>query len=616
MTNSKPADPRFADAFPAASEAQWRGLVEKVLKGAPFERLIGKSADGIEIAPLYQGQPTAGSRALKASSGPWRVLTRIDHPDALTANAAALTDLENGATGLQLVLADAPSAHGFGLRDGSAETLADALEGVFLDAGVRLELDAGARAIDAATALARVVEARKFEPALTDIGFGLDPLGAAAFSGNIEPDWPRSAALAKDLAGRGFSGQVFAADGRIVHAAGGTEAQELAFTIASGVAGLRALESAGVDLDAARKMIGFRLAADADEFLTLAKFRALRRLWARIEESCGLASSPVHLHAETAWRMTSRRDPWVNMLRATVATFSAGLGGADSICVTPFTQALGLPDDFARRTARNTQLVLIEESNLGKVADPAAGAGGFEALTEDLCDRAWGGFQAIEKAGGLQVALASGSFQTSVLEARAARARKIASRREALTGVSEFPNVHEASVAVLDAIPASTPAPASTASPRLSPCRDAEPFEALRDRADALKAAGNRPSIFLANLGPISAFSARAGFAKNFFEAGGIEALSNDGFESPAKAAEAFAESGAPLVCICSSDQVYAELAVEAARALAAGGAKRIYLAGRPGELEAALRAAGVAEFIFVGVDVLSVLQNAFNFVA
>ena len=176
--------------------------------------------------------------------------------------------------------------------------------------------------------------------------------------------------------------------------------QELAYVLAVAVAYLRALESGGVALDQARRMIFFRLSADADQFLTIAKFRALRKLWARVEEACGLAPVPAFVSAETAWRMMTRRDPHVNMLRTTIAAFSAGIGGADAVTVLPFTAALGLPDRFARRIARNSQLLLLEESNLAKVSDPAAGSGGFEALTEQLCTAAWALFQEIERAGG------------------------------------------------------------------------------------------------------------------------------------------------------------------------------------------------------------------------
>ena len=305
----------------------------------------------------------------------------------------------------------------------------------------------------------------------------------------------------------------------------------------AGVAYLRAIEAAGVSLEDAQGMVYARLSADADQFLTLAKFRALRLLWARIEQACGLTPKPLFVAADTAWRMLTQRDPYVNMLRATMAVFSAGLGGANAITVLPHTLALGLPDPFARRAARNTQLVLLEESNLAKVSDPAAGSGGIETLTKQLCEAAWSLFQEIEKAGGLFAALEQNLIQRKVAATRAVREANIAKRRDVLTGASEFPNLHEAEIAVLDAKPIAL-APYGEAKFKfdaMPPMRLAAPFEALRDKSDArLKSAGARPKIFLANLGTAADFTARASFAKSFFETGGIEAIDTPGFADPA----------------------------------------------------------------------------------
>jgi methylmalonyl-CoA mutase len=418
------------------------------------------------------------------------------------------------------------------------------------------------------------------------------------------------------LMARGFKGPFVLADGRPVHDAGGSEVQELAFALAVGVAYLRALEAGGIVLEQARTALSFRLSADADQFLTMAKFRALRLLWARVEQSCGLAPKPIFVAAETAWRMLTRRDPYVNMLRATIATFSAGLGGADAITVLPHTLALGLPDPFARRAARNTQLVLLEESNLAKVSDPAAGSGGIETLTRELCEAAWSLFQEIEKAGGVFSALEQNLIQRKVAATRALREANIARRKDVLTGATEFPNLHEAHVAVLDAKPA---APASYGEANikfdaLPPMRLAAPFERLRDRSDQiLKSSGARPRVFLANLGTAAKFTARATFAKSFFETGGIEAVDTEGLTDPAALAAAFKASGAKLACLCSSDKIYAAQAVAAAKALQASGARHIYLAGRPGELETTLRAAGITGFIFAGSDALAALQEAYR---
>ncbi len=632
--------PLAADFAPATVD-DWRKLVDGVLKGAPFETLVAKTYDGLAIEPIYTRAKGARAIVGRAAARSWQVMQRIDHPDAAQANAQALHDLDNGATGLTLVFVDAIGARGFGLAP-TAEAVAKALDGVFLDAGISIELEMGPQSRAIALCIADDIRTRGVDPAACDIRFGLDPLGACAASGSSPSPWsdiaPAIAETAKKLAAMGFRGPFLVADGRIIHDAGGSEAQELAFVLASWVAYLRALESAGIDLDDAHDMIHARLAADADQFLTLVKFRALRLLWTRVEQACGLAPKPLFITGETAWRMLTRYDPYVNMLRATIAAFSAGLGGADSVCVLPHTLALGLPDAFARRIARNTQLILIEESNLAKVADPAAGSGGIETLTRQLCEAAWTKFQDIEKAGGAFAALTQNLIQRNVGATRAAREANIAKRRDVLTGASEFPNLHEKPAAVLDAIPRA-PEPCGDAKitfDALAPMRLAAPFEQLRDRSDdRLQATGARPTIFLATLGTAADFTARATFARSFFETGGIEAvyfapelppnapphpnpLPNGEREKSAAATQtaitaAFEASGAQLVCLCSSDQVYADHAAAAAQALHASGARHIYLAGRPGKLEAALRSAGVQDFIFAGVDALAVLNDAWR---
>jgi methylmalonyl-CoA mutase len=474
----------------------------------------------------------------------------------------------------------------------------------------------------AAIHLAEYVQRKGINPAACDIRFGLDPIGACAVWGSSPYTWreiaPAVTGAIKGLAAMRFKGPFAVADGRVIHDAGGSEAQELAFVLASAVAYLRAIEEAGVGLEEARNMVYARLTADADQFLTMAKFRALRLLWARVEQACGLEPKPLFIAADTAWRMLTQRDPYVNMLRATMATFSAGLGGANSINVLPHTLAMGLPDPFARRVARNTQLVLLEESNLAKVSDPAAGSGGIEALTGELCEAAWQLFQETDEAGGVFAALEQNLIQRKVAATRSVREANIARRRHVLTGASEFPNLQEAQVAVLDARPIAL-APYGEAKFKfdaLPPMRLAVPFERLRDRSDQiLKARGTRPKVFLANLGTAADFTARATFAKSFFETGGIEAVETEGFSDPAALAKAFKASGAALACLSSQDKVYAEKAAAAAKALQAAGAKHIYLAGRAGEQEATLRAAGVNDFIFAGGDALATLQEAYSLV-
>jgi methylmalonyl-CoA mutase len=603
----------LAAEFPAATQAEWRRLVETALKGADFDkRLMSRTYDGLAIAPLYPRAKNAAPAGRAAA--PWQVVTRIDHPDPAAANTQALHDLENGVTGLTLVFAGSLNANGYGL-DASPQTIARVLDGIQLDAGITIDLDISRPTRTAARVFAAHVKERGVDPAAIDLRAGINPVGGFAATGTSQMSWSELskifAGMVGGLAAEGFRGPFAVADGRIVHSAGGSEAQELAFSLAVAVDCLRALEAAGVPLETARAMIYFRLAADDDQFLTLAKFRAIRKLWARVEEACGLAAKPATVAAETAWRMMTRRDPYVNMLRATVAVTAAGLGGADSISVLPYTAAIGLPDAFARRIALNMQLVLLEESNLARVSDPAAGACAIEALTQQLCATAWSQFQRIEAAGGTWAALLSGHIQREVAAVRAKREKAVARRKDAITGVSDFPFLAEKPVQVLGVAAVKMPqeqAAALTIEP-LPRIRLAQSFEDLRDKSDAmLVEKGARPKVFLASLGKPSDSTARVTFARNFYEAGGIEALVNDSFASIDAMVAAFKASGATIACLCSSDAIYAAEAAGAAAALTKAGAI-VHLAGRGGEHEAQWRAAGVKTFIYAGSDVLATLR-------
>lgn len=602
----------LAAEFPAATREQWLARVEGVLKGASFDRTLTASTyDDLRIEPLY---PKAGSRppATRPRAGPWRVSQRVDHPDPAIANALALADLEGGADALTLVGKEASSARGFGVD--LLSDLEPVLSGIIPDL-VHLRLDAGNQGWEAAERLTSLLTRHGHALASLSLDLDIDPIGLLARTGEPPGPWAtitnRCAETFGDLTARGFTGRAFLADGRPYHEAGASEAQELAAVLSTALAFWRGLEAGGHALDAGRDALSFLLVADADEFLTIAKFRALRRLWARIEAACGLAPKPIHLHAETAWRMTTRRDPWVNLLRTTLAAFAAGIGGADGVTVLPFTAALGLPDAFARRMARNMQLILIKEAHLGHVADPAAGSGGIEALTDALCEKAWSLFQEIEREGGIVESLRKGGLQARIATVRTRRAEATATRKDPITGTSAFANLSEGDVSVLLPFPAPSRESDETAL-ALPSLRLAEPFERLRDRSDAhLEQTGQRPRIFLANLGPAPAFTARAAFAQNLFEAGGIEAVVNDGFASVEDLAKAYRASGSALACLCSSDEVYETEAVPAAEALREAGADRVYLAGRPGDREAELRQAGVTDFIAAGVNSLALLEEA-----
>jgi methylmalonyl-CoA mutase len=367
-----------------------------------------------------------------------------------------------------------------------------------------------------------------------------------------------------------------------VHAGGGSEAQELALLIASGIAHLRAGEALGLSAAAVNSTLLFTLAAGPDVVVEIAKQRAARRLWARVMDACGVAA-PMRLQAVTSGRMQTKRDPWTNILRATCACFGAAAGGADVITVLPYS---------------NTQLILQEESHLGRVTDPAGGAWAMEALAEDLAQAAWPLVQEIERAGGLPAALGQGLVQAWVAQTRAARVRDIAKRKTQLIGINIFANLDE----VLPATPAiaATSTPATPLPGAIPPMRLAQDFEALRDRADSLS-----PKIFLATLGALAKFSARAGFARNAFEAGGIKALGTDvAHADQAALITAFKASGAQLVCLCGDDATYEAQAAEAAAALKAAGATQIWLAGK-------FQAPAIDRNLFAGADILAELTHA-----
>jgi methylmalonyl-CoA mutase len=391
----------------------------------------------------------------------------------------------------------------------------------------------------------------------------------------------------------------------VIHNAGGSEAQELAFALASAVAYLRALEQSGMALQAAYEAIYFRLTADAEQFLTTAKFRAMRKLWTRVATAAGLSPNPAMVMAETAWRTLTRRDASANILRSTIAVAAAGLGGADAITVLPHTATLGLPDPFARRVARNLQLVLLEESNLARVADPAAGSGAFEALTEQLCLSAWTQFQDIERAGGAWASLEREFIQRNVAEVQAARQQALARGREILTGTNAYPDIAEVPPAVLDVAPhgATNEQAATITAPPLPRLRLAEPFEALRDQSDRILAAsGSRPKVFLATLGTPAEFTARANFAGNFFETGGIEAVSG--------AVSEYRADRAVIACLCASVKVSEQELAAAAATLKHNGARHIYFAARSAARQ---DTAGAQTFIDESSDALATLRAAYD---
>jgi len=437
---------------------------------------------------------------------------------------------------------------------------------------------------------------------------GADPIGAIARHGLLELHLDRAVAEAAS----GADG--FRASTEAWHDAGATAPQELALAMATGLAYLRAMERAGLAVEEAAVRIAFELQVGVDVFVEIAKLRAARRLWCRILEASGVSSPSMSLEVRTAWRNLTARDPWTNLLRGTVGAFAARAGGASSLTVRPFDEALGEPDALGERMARNTTLVLDEESHLDRVADPAGGSFFLERLTEDLAEAAWSELQELERQGGIVAALRSGFVQDRLEEAAAKRREEVATRRLPITGVSEFPNLGELPLERRPRAKEAMPAPGGESIRPLRFERIAEGFERLRDRSDAhLALTGSRPRVFLASFGTPSQHLARSTFVDNLFAAGGVEAVTTDGYPDAGSAARALTESGAKLAVICAADASWDDVVPPAAKALRDAGATRILLAGRPGEKEDALRAHGVDGFVHLGMNALDLLDSTLS---
>jgi methylmalonyl-CoA mutase len=422
--------PDIASLFPPADEAAWRARVEGVLKGADFDRkLVNRTSDGIAVQPLHPARTGASPVAVRRGAQRWATVACVDHPQPDAAAAQALADLEGGADMLSLVFSGSRSARGFGIACDTVAALDAALAGVRLDL-IRLRLEPAPAGRLNALLLAALVVRRKLDPAMLSVDFGLDPMGSLLLRGNTPWDWAsigdRLAETIAALSTRGFGGPFLTVDIRPFHEAGATEGQELAAALALGIHYVRALEARGLSLETAFKAVSFVLPLDANQFMGIAKLRAVRRLWRRVTQWSEAAPVPAAIHAETSWRMLSRRDPHVNILRNTIAAFAAGVGGADTLTVLPFTAPLGLADPMARRLARNTSIVLQEEANLWRVTDPAAGSGAVETLTDALCEKAWELFREIEGEGGMLISCVLGKLQTRIAAAAEARARAAA----------------------------------------------------------------------------------------------------------------------------------------------------------------------------------------------
>lgn len=673
----------FPSPFPPTSYERWREDAEAGLKGAPFDRaLITPTHEGISLAPLYTREDSPAPDAAGfpgfapftrgcALPGPapegWEIHQPINHPDLKEAQAQLRAHLERGVQSLWLQLGDSfalASTAAAWPQNGVECTTLPHLRGLaraLKDAGAPVSVETGANPLAGLALLVSTPDAQPLEGG----ALNTDPLGTLATTGSLPGSlkevYNQLACVTSWADKRGAPLRTVTVSTTPYHRAGATAVQELAYGISTGVTYLRELTDRGLELDALLPRISFRFSIGRSFFMELAKLRAARMLWSKVTQACGV-SGGMHIHGETSSFTQTKRDPFVNLLRGTSATFAAAAGGANQISTTPFDAALGLSDDFGHRLAAHTQVVLAEEAHLGAVIDPGGGSWYIESLTNSLAEQAWQLFTELEGEGGITAALESGEIHQALQQAWDQKRDAVEHRRDAITGVSEFPHLGEEPLSrPPSAAPAAPPAKVDDArlSPsRVAPLRDAidqcspeavplllgclgeaasldavfqalwantgavhiepiptrrlaEPFEELRDQSDRhLIHTGARPTAFLANLGPTAEHKARSTFAQSFLAAGGIEGINTGGYNTEKDLGAAFLASGATIAVLCSSDQRYATHAEAAARALRAAGAGTIVLAGRPSKNPEGFTTAGVDHFIFRGCNATKILRD------
>jgi len=455
--------------FPTPSPADWKALADKALKDRPIESLLHLDADQLVVRPLYAAatgvEPLFAPRPSEAEGRPWDLRTLVEGDDPQAVNAAVLVDLEGGAASVVLkgaVLAD-------------SEPLTRALDGVALELAA-IGLDAGLDGPEAANALA---VAAKGSPRAR-LMFHMDPVSTFAETGEapraLEEHLTLAANTAARHAGAYPEASFFLASGRVAHEAGGSIGQELAFAAANAVALVKAAVEAGMPAEQALRGTVLGVAVDQEYFDSLAKVRALRLMWRSLSRAFG-AETPAVIEARSSRRMLSARDPWPNLLRLTAAGFAGAVGGADAVVLDGFTRASGWPDAFARRQARNTQLVLMEEAHVGRVDDPAAGSWFLDQRTRELAEAGWSEFQKIEAEGGIVEALRGHVIQPRVARARQSLEAALAGGSAQIVGVTKFVDA-EPRPAAVEPEPRVAPEGGGDACVPLTPIRLAAPFEA------------------------------------------------------------------------------------------------------------------------------------------
>ncbi|MCM3081350.1 methylmalonyl-CoA mutase family protein [Brevibacillus invocatus] len=688
--------------FSVPTYDQWREEAEKSLKGASFDaKLLTKTYEGITLQPIYRkedvqnlphvaGVPGAapyvrGTNALGYVTRGWEVSQEIPATSPKAFNEAAKHDLERGQTMLNLVL-DRAALSGLDPNASVANTAVDHGVSIFhredLDtafSGLNLEtlplfLHTGYVALPMLALLLSHVEKAGADTSKLRGFVGADPLGTLLAEGQLPCSIQK---CYDDLAQVTHWADQNAPHLRTIHVqshpyhnSGANAVQELAFSLATAVEYIRALMERGLSIEQIAPKIQFSFSIGSQSFMEIAKLRAARLLWSTIVEAYGgsAEAQKMNIHARTsAWNKTVL-DPYVNLLRASTEAFSAIIGGIDSLHVSAFDEVIRPANEFSRRIARNTQIILEQEAHLSKVADPAGGSWYVEWLTDALAEKAWRLFQQVEEQGGMLRAIEVDFPQSEIEQIAMKKSESIAQRKDRIVGTNMYANIQEQPIATdadtaiyqerlaclkahieshdQEAILESWKAKKSVAQDVMQQAvqaansgatlgtltkawiddqiqaatvrplrihRAAEAFESLRSRAEKhLQKTGDRPQVFLASVGPLAKHKARADFSAEFFAVGGFEVLRPDPVTKAEEATKAAVASGASIVVICSDDESYPSFVEEMARLFKTSKPDAILLlAGLPASEEINVyKAAGVDDFIHVRSNCYQMLHD------
>ena len=630
-TSDKAASPVFSEFLPPIYD-EWAKSVNEATSGKTPEKLASNTYEGIKTKPIYNQEDInsfpslinsfpgstpfiRGTHLLPYKFNNWKISQPIISQSAGEFNIKALKSIRNGQTALSIN----PIASSIL----NAKDWRIAIKDIDLKT-IQVDIFANEKASDYYDTLCKSLQDY---PGLQKLSGGLDfcPLSIAAENGGLENDLDfiiNQAALISHQALKNTPlFRIFSVNTTPFHNAGANALQELAYALSMAVVYMKSLINSGLSPDNASSQIRFIVASGENFFMEIAKFRVLRRLWAKVamEFGCSEEYQKSIIFAITTQRNKSHLDPYVNLLRNTTESLSAILGGCDTLQIAFFDEGIRQIGEFSERVSRNMQIVLQEECNLADTSDPAGGSWYIEYLSEEIAQRAWKHFQELEKIGGFQQALQQSYVQNEIEEIRLQRLKNLSSRKDVLVGTNMYANLDESdlcdgsktnqSVFISNKIKKEVN---SFKIKSLEQYRSPDEFEKLRKTAmDYKRKNGDFPKVLLLNYGSLRDYKARADFSSDFFAVGGFKAERSESFTNYEEIAAKAINSDCNLLVFCSTDEKYLEFVEQSTRLIKqTKPLKTIILAGYPKENIDVYQSAGVDFFIHLRADIVKTLSD------